>query len=49
MRAILEKVDYPIILFGTTILGFLAGFFIGKIKYSIQSGTFIKLRKKKTK
>jgi|GEM_PF-6331058 len=49
MRAILEKIDYPFIIIGTTVFGFLAGYFIGKIKYSIQSGTFIKLRKKKTK
>ena len=36
-----------IMLLGTTILGFLAGYYIAKIKYNIKNDSFIKMRKKR--
>lgn len=37
-----------IMLIGTTIFGFLAGYYIAKVKYSMKSDSYIKMRKKRT-
>ena len=36
-----------IMLLGTTLLGFMAGYYIARIKFSMKTDSFIKMRKKK--
>lgn len=40
-------IQLVVMLIGTTIIGFLAGYYIAKIKYSQKNESFIKMRKKK--